>query len=79
MVQRVLVKNIIEEAQLRAPNVLFLDDNHLNIEEVEYYNKDIHVKLPDFIDNILEHSAFKGKDDSSHSRLKQYKVLGRKI
>ncbi len=73
-----LVKNIIEEAQLRAPNVLFLDDNHLNIEEVEYYNKDIHAKLPDFIDNILEHSAFKGKDDSSHSRLKQYKVLEEK-
>lgn len=73
-----LVQEIIQSAQLRAPNVLFLDDNHLNLEEVSFYNKGIHVKLPDFINKISKHPAFKGKNDFEHSRLKQYKVLEKK-
>ena len=73
-----LVKEIIELAQLRAPNVLFLDDNHLNLEEVSFYNKGIHVQLPDFVNIISEHKAFKGKNDFEHSRLQQYKVLEKK-
>jgi len=73
-----LVKNIIEEVQLRAPNVLFLDDNHLNLEEVEFYNPGINVKSPEFIPNMLEHPALKGKLDINHSRLAQYKVLEKK-
>ena len=70
-----LVKNIIEDAQLRATNVLFLDDNHLNLKEVEFYNPDIHTKLPAFIKEILSNNAFQGKDDRQHSRLHQYKIL----
>ena len=73
-----LVKNIIEEAQLRPQNVLFLDDNHLNLEEVEFYNKGIYVRSPEFISKILKHEAFKGKDDRSHSRLSQYRILEKK-
>ena len=71
----ILIKNIIENCQLRDVNVLFLDDNHLNLEEAKFYNKKLHTKFPDFIPEILEHKAFKGKDDSSHSRLTQYKIL----
>ena len=70
-----LVANIIDKCQLRPPNVLFLDDNHLNLEEVKFYNHDIHVALPEFISQIPAHQAFKGKDDTQHSRLKQYKLL----
>ncbi|WP_421919014.1 HAD-IIIC family phosphatase [Marinifilum sp.] len=72
------VQQIIASAQLRPANVLFLDDNHLNLAEVEFYNKGIHVKDPDFITEIKKHHAFKGKDDSELSRLKQYKILEKK-
>lgn len=74
----VLIKSIIEKCQLRDVNVLFLDDNHLNLEEAKFYNPNLHVKLPDFINQIIHHKAFKGKDDSVHSRLKQYKLLENK-
>lgn len=72
------IKQIIEWSQLRSENVLFLDDNHLNLAEVEFYNKGIHVQSPDFITKIKHHDAFKGKDDSSYSRLQQYKILENK-
>ena len=74
-----LVREIISQAHLRTENVLFLDDNHLNLEEVLFYNKGIHVKLPEFILEIKEHNAFIGKNDSKLSRLDQYKVLEKKF
>ncbi|WP_405224914.1 HAD-IIIC family phosphatase [Dokdonia sp. Asnod1-B02] len=73
------IENIINRSQLRAPNVLFIDDNHGNLEEAKYYNKTLHVMEPSGISSILNHSAFKGKDDKSHSRLQQYKVLEKKF
>lgn len=74
----VAVKNIISNCQLRDVNVLFLDDNHLNLKEAKFYNPNLHIQEPDFIPQILTHEAFKGKDDSTHSRLKQYKILEEK-
>lgn len=73
-----LVKKVIEDCQLRDVNVLFLDDNHMNLEEARFYNSQLHVHGPEFIPEILVHPAFKGKDDQSHSRLKQYKILEKK-
>ena len=73
-----LVKEIIDLCNLRPENVLFLDDNHLNIEEVKFYNEKIHCRYPEFISDILTHDAFKGKNDDSLSRLKQYKILEKK-
>jgi FkbH-like protein len=73
-----LVKKTIEDCQLRAPNVLFLDDNHMNLEEAKFYCPELHTEGPDFIPQILPHPAFKGKDDKKHSRLKQYKILEKK-
>ena len=74
----VAIKNIIEQCQLRNVNVLFLDDNHLNLEEARYYNPNLNFEFPDFIERIPEHQAFKGKDDPENSRLKQYKILEKK-
>lgn len=70
-----MVVQIIEDAQLRAENVLFIDDNHMNLKEVKFYNPKINVIHIDDIADILSFQAFKGKDDKSHSRLKQYKIL----
>jgi FkbH-like protein len=74
-----LVREIISQAHIRTENVLFLDDNHLNLEEVLFYNEGIHIKLPEFILEIREHNAFVGKDDGKLSRLAQYKVLEKKF
>lgn len=73
-----LVKEIIESCNLRPDNVLFIDDNHLNLEEVKFYNKNIYCKLPKFIQQINTNSALLGKNDEELSRLNQYKILEKK-
>ncbi|WP_373493777.1 HAD-IIIC family phosphatase [Aquiflexum sp.] len=74
----ILIKQIIENCQLRDTNVLFIDDNPTNLNEAKFHNANIHTKTPDFIPEILLHPAFKGKEDLELSRLKQYKVLEKK-
>ncbi|UJP64904.1 hypothetical protein [Mongoliitalea daihaiensis] len=73
-----LVQQIIENCQLRDVNVLFLDDLPHNLNEAKFYNPKLEVQTPDFISEIMDHPSFVGKDDSSHSRLKQYKLLEEK-
>ena len=72
------VKNIICDCQLRAPNILFIDDNVSNRKEVEHYNEGINTLSEKDINNLLSLPELKGKDDSSLSRLKQYKILEKK-
>ncbi|WP_371803638.1 HAD-IIIC family phosphatase [Candidatus Lokiarchaeum ossiferum] len=73
-----MIKNIINNTQLRQTNVLFIDDNHLNREEVAFYNPNVNVVGPEFIQKIKSHPAFIGKNDSELTRLKQYKILEKK-
>jgi len=70
-----MVEEIITQIHLRPNNILFIDDNHLNLEEVKYYFPEINAATPQIISGILSHLSFKGKDDSNHSRLNQYKLL----
>jgi FkbH-like protein len=72
------IAQIIEDMQLRAENVLFLDDNVSNLEEARYYADSIQVAGPDVIDDLLFQPQLKGKDDRSLSRLRQYQLLERK-
>lgn len=72
------VKNIIQDCQLRAPNVLFIDDNISNRKEVEHYNEGINTMSEKDIPHLLSLPELKGKDDSELSRLNQYKVLEKK-
>ncbi|MEO9965622.1 MAG: hypothetical protein ABJF11_07535 [Reichenbachiella sp.] len=73
-----MVKKLIELAQLRPVNCLFLDDNYLNLEEVQFYNEKINAKDPEFIPEILGHSSFQGKNDEQLERLNHYKILEQK-
>ncbi|HYX05538.1 MAG TPA: hypothetical protein VE912_02270, partial [Bacteroidales bacterium] len=73
-----VIQDIIKKCQLRDINVLFLDDNHLNLEEAKFYNPNLHTRKPNFINKILNHKAFTGKKDINHTRLKQYKILEKK-
>lgn len=74
------IANIIEQANLRPDNVLFIDDNSMNIEEMRFRFPTLMTAYPwDVLDVLLDLPEAKGKDDRAHSRLKQYKQLEKKV
>jgi FkbH-like protein len=73
------IKDQIEAMQLRAPNVLFIDDNHLNIEEVRYFNPSIITETPENLHSLYEAAKVAEKKDKKHKRLKQYQLLETKF
>jgi len=68
----------IQDMQLRAPNVLFLDDNHLNLEEVKYHCPGIMTGSPADIEALWAQARQKRDKDGDHTRLKQYRMLEQK-
>lgn len=72
------VKQLVENMQLRTPNVLFIDDNPSNLEEVKYFCPEIMIASPEIIDDLIEWTNSQPKKDIAHKRLKQYKVLEEK-
>lgn len=73
------IKELIQEMGLRAENVLFLDDNHLNLEEAQFFNEKLMVvEATGDMTALLELPQLEGRDDSSHSRLAQYKAMEHK-
>lgn len=72
------VKQIIEEMQLRAPNVLFIDDNNLNLEEAKNACSEIMIESPECIKELVEYFNNVEPKDLQHKRLNQYKILERK-
>lgn len=72
------IKNIIDRCQLRAPNVLFIDDNISNRKEAEHYNPGINTSDESIVEHLLDLDELKGKVDTSLTRLKQYKILEQK-
>jgi FkbH-like protein len=71
------VRDIIEAAQLRPANVLFVDDNHLNREEVAWFATDIQLADPadPGFDDLIDAFAASGKPDPEHKRLGEYRHL----
>ena len=72
------ILEILEEAQLRPENTLFIDDNLINLNEVKFYNPKINVSGPDIIPQLLYMSSLKGKNDFSRKSLSNYKLLEKK-
>jgi FkbH-like protein len=73
------VAQIVEDAQLRAEDVLFIDDLALNREEVRQAVPGIQVAGPGIIDRLLSLPELAGKDDWQLSRLHQYRVLEQRL
>ena|SRR5712671_3898801 len=74
------VSQIIENAALRRQNVLFIDDNIVNLEEVRFFNNEIMVADPQgLLAVILDHPRLAGKPDPELKRLKQYQLLQRRF
>lgn len=71
------IKELLRLCALRAENALFIDDNLSNLKEAEFYNPGIMTSLPDILADgyLLKLPQLSGKNDKSHSRLKQYKIL----
>ena len=73
------VASLIEDAQLRPENVLFVDDRPANLAEAEHFAPGLQTCGPDILDRLLDLPQLAGKDDSGLSRLRQYQVLERKL
>ena len=69
------VFEIIKKCRLRQENVLFIDDNHFNLEEVKFYNERINIAYPDIILEIASSLNKIGKNDLTLTRLCQYHLL----
>ena len=72
------VKQIIDEMNLRQPNVLFIDDNNSNLGEVKQICPDMMVEHVDTILHLRDYFKKADKKDLLHDRLNQYKVLEKK-
>lgn len=73
------IEKMLKDMGLRDENVVFLDDNHLNLEESTFFNpKLMAVEAVGDMSGLLNLPEFKGKDDATHSRLQQYKVMEQK-
>lgn len=74
------LETIINHANLRADNILFVDDNPINLEEIRFRFPTMMVAHPDeVLEGLLDLPEAKGKDDRKHSRLEQYKNLEKKV
>ncbi|MGY1410421.1 MULTISPECIES: hypothetical protein [unclassified Luteimonas] len=74
-----LVKRIISDMQLRAPDVVFIDDNEMNLREVEFVNPGIRTidARGDAADVFLAELLEKTKGISK-SRIPEYRILEQK-
>ena len=72
------IKQLIENVNLRPANVLFIDDNHLNLEEAKYYSPELMTAFPDIIDELFDAVSKIEKDDAGFERLNRYKILEKK-
>jgi FkbH-like protein len=74
------VADMIEAAGLRPQNVLFIDDNPMNLEEVKFFSPGIMAAHPaDVLHLLREHPHLAGKADPGLTRLSQYRFLQRKV
>jgi FkbH-like protein len=74
-----MIRDIIDAAQLRAPSVLFVDDNVMNLNEAVHYSPGLQIAEPDVISRLLDDARCAGKTDPKMERLARYKVLEQKF
>ena len=69
---------LLNAVQLRAPTVLFIDDNPQNLAEARHYVPGLQTADESCIDGLLENPLLRGKNDETLTRLAQYKLLEEK-
>lgn len=69
------IKGIIEDMQLRSANVLFVDDNPVNLNEVRFCLPDIHILDITHGDAEAHLAALLAEQTGTRSRIADYRVL----
>ncbi len=69
---------LVEAVQLRAPTILFIDDNTMNRQEALHYVPELQVADETIIPTLLDDPRFRGKNDAGLTRLAQYKLLAQR-
>ena len=69
------IKKLIKDMGLRPINVLFIDDNIVNLQEAKHYSEDLMIAEPDIIEKLKTLLEGKKPKDPELNRLKQYKVM----
>ena len=72
------VKAIISSMGLREENVIFIDDNEINIQEVKFYCPNIMTAYSEEIEHMSKEIYLVNDYDFEHTRLAQYKILEEK-
>lgn len=73
------IAKMITDMGLRNVNVLFLDDNPVNINEALHYCQGMMAATPDILPQMSEWADSQQAKDMQHKRLNQYKVLETKV
>ena len=74
-----MIAQTIQEMNLRAVNVLLIDDNPQNLEEAKFFNPGLQVATPDVLTELLTWPGTKGKADAALSCWQQYRQLEQKV
>jgi FkbH-like protein len=72
------LKTLVETLQLRAPTLLFIDDNPMNRAEAENFVPGLQVQDETIVPELLDHPLLQGKPDPDMQRLAQYRLLERR-
>lgn len=72
------IKRMLEDMGLRAENVLFIDDNIVNLNEASHYSPGLMIAEPDVLPTLNTFINQTTRKDINHKRLNQYKVLQKK-
>ncbi|MBC7815587.1 MAG: HAD-IIIC family phosphatase [Planctomycetaceae bacterium] len=74
------VKELVESVNLRAENVVFVDDNPANLAEAAYHCPRLMcIDRPRVLAEALDHPNLLGKADPELTRLKQYRLLATRV
>lgn len=72
------IKQMLEDMGLRDVNVLFIDDNIVNLNEAKHYSPELMIAGPDILPELRNYVNQTEHKDLTHKRLNQYKVLQKK-
>lgn len=72
------ISTLVKDMKLRAENVLFIDDNIINIHEAQHYNPNILASDPDVINSLIQYIDTTPRSDKELKRLNEYKILEQK-
>lgn len=72
------IANMISDMGLRPLNVLFIDDNVVNLSEARYYSDSLMISEPAILPTLARYVEALPVNDKNHSRLERYRILEQK-